>query len=152
MKKLAILFYALLIGFGAFANDPVKIDEKLVQMFNTNFPNAKEVSWFEGPKFYIVNFTEKGIRSKITYQKDGTILQFTRSYTEQHLPYNIQYKVKKKYPEKKIFGITEFVSGTDGESTTEYYIKLEDDKNWITVRADADGALTVVEKYRKAVQ
>ena len=151
MKRLLVVFYSLLIGLGSFANDPVKIDEKLVQSFNNNFPNATEVSWFEAPKFIIVNFTEKGIRSKITYQKDGTISQFTRSYTEQNLPYNIQFKIKRKYPEKKIFGVTEFLSGDEGHSTTEYYIKLEDDKNWITVKSDADGGLTVVEKYRKAM-
>jgi hypothetical protein len=151
MKRLLTFLTALLIGVGTFANEPTNIDEKLVQTFNSNFPNATEVTWFESPKFYIVNFVEKGIRSKITYQKDGKIVQFMRSYTEQHLPYNIQFKVKKKYPGKKIFGINEFLIDEEGKSQTVYYIKLEDDKYWITVIADADGATTVVEKYRKAI-
>jgi hypothetical protein len=36
------------------------------------------------------------------------------------------------------------------ENTVEYYIKLEDNENWITVKSNVDGNMQVVEKYRKA--
>jgi len=49
-------------------------------------------------------------------------------------------------PTKKVFGVTEMTT----DSAVEYYIKLEDATNWITVKSNVDGNLSVVEKYKKA--
>jgi hypothetical protein len=150
MKKFIVLFVAVLTTAAAFALDP---DEKLLQVFKTSFPNAQEVIWHEFPETYIANFTENGIRSKISYRKDGTLVQLTRTYQDQNLPYHINLKVKEQYPGKKIFGVVELLTKSDTEnfSILEYYIKLEDEKTWTTVKVDNDGEMTVVEKYKKAL-
>ena len=36
------------------------------------------------------------------------------------------------------------------DAVVEYYIKLEDAENWITVKSNVDGNMQVVEKYKKA--
>ena len=36
------------------------------------------------------------------------------------------------------------------DSNVEYYIKLEDAENWITVKSNVDGFMQVVERYKKA--
>src|SRR6266540_5020986 len=102
MKKLFILFSALLISFSLLARDP-GIDEKLIHLFNTSFPKAEQVHWFELPKAYVVSFIEDGLRSRIVYLKDGKLMEFTRYYFESKLPFLIQSKIKKVYPDKKVF-------------------------------------------------
>jgi hypothetical protein len=84
------------------------------------------------------------------YLKDGKVTEYTRYYLESNLPFLIHSRVKKAYPEKKIFGIVEVSTMTEtGASNVEYFIKLEDEKTWLTVKSDIDGNLTVTEKYRK---
>ncbi|MEO5563366.1 MAG: hypothetical protein ABIR18_08025 [Chitinophagaceae bacterium] len=150
MKKFFILFCSLMIGISSFANAN-NIDEKLLQAFKTNFPAAEEVTWIESKDLYIVNFKEKAVRTRIVYQKDGRMRNMTRSYREQDLPYHIHFKMGQEYPDKKIFGVIELmvVSDSNDYYSTEYYIKLEDEKNWYTVKVDTDGLMSVTEKFRK---
>src|ERR1700704_3608903 len=107
MKKFLIVFATLLIGLSSFAFSPKEIDEKLIQTFKTNFPNAVSVSWAELPESYVVNFVENGLRSRVIYQKDGSFVHFTRYYQEKDLPFFVRFKVTKLYPNKKIFGVVE---------------------------------------------
>jgi hypothetical protein len=153
MKKYQLSLYALLIGLSAFAFKPGDIDKKVVQSFSKGFPAAQNISWRELDDSYVVSFVENGVRSKLRYQKDGTATEFTRFYQEENLPLNVQYKVKKKFPDKKIFGVTEDLEITEAGDylTKDYFIKLEDDKSWITVKMDGDGRLSVVEKFKKAL-
>jgi len=131
---------------GAFATDGFTISEKILNSFRQTFPDAQQVKWLEQADRYTVNFKENGILTKIDYDKDGNFISSLRYYTEKNLPINILCRLQKKYADKKVFGVTEMTS----ESTVEYYIKLEDDQNWITVKSNADGNMQVVEKYRKA--
>jgi hypothetical protein len=122
------------------------ISDKLLATFKQTFPDAEQVKWVEQEDKYTVNFKEKGILTKIEYDKDGNFVNSLRYYTEKNLPVNILCKLQKKYADKKVFGVTEMST----ESAIEYYIKMEDANNWITVRSTQDGNMQVVEKYKKA--
>jgi hypothetical protein len=145
MKKLFILFYSLILGAGSFALDSKNFNEKLLRSFKETFPKAEQVIWTELPGTYIVSFVENGIRSRIVYDKTGDFISSTRTYTAEDLPYYILISITKKYPEKRIFGVTEIASS----STVEYYIKMEDSKVWATFKVDSSGNLELVEKYKK---
>jgi hypothetical protein len=127
-------------------NSDITINEKLLQTFKQTFPDAEQVKWMEAEDKYTVNFKEKGILTKIEYDKEGNFLSSLRYYTEKNLPVNILCRLQKKYADKKVFGVTEMAT----ETSVEYYIKLEDDNSWMTVRSGVDGNLQVVEKYKKA--
>lgn len=148
MKKLFILFSALLLSFSLIARDP---EDKLIKTFNTSFPKAEHVQWYELPKAWVVNFVADGIRSRVVYLKDGKATEFTRYYFESNLPFLIRSRIKDAYPEKKIFGVVEVSLMTENSNTTrvEYFVKLEDAKSWMTVKSDIDGNLSVTEKYKK---
>jgi hypothetical protein len=146
-RKLLFASLCLLsLSAGVFANGGFSISEKLLKTFKQTFPDAEQVKWMEQADKYTVNFTENGILTKIDYDKEGNFVSSLRYYTERNLPVNIICKLQKKYSDKKVFGVTEMT--TDG--TVEYYIKLEDATNWITVKSNVDGNLQVVEKYKKA--
>jgi hypothetical protein len=152
MKKLFIIFSALLLSFSLIARDPGpgEIDDKLIKSFNTSFPKAERVHWFELPKAWVVNFVAEGVRSRVVYLKDGKVTEFTRYYFEPNLPFLIRSAIKNAYPDKSIFGVVEVSIMTEnGDSTLDYFVKLEDEKNWMTVKSDTEGNLTVVEKYKK---
>ena len=146
MKEYFVLFYSLLIGVNSFSYTAKNVDEKLIQSFKESFPNAEQVAWEEHSETYVVNFVDDGVRSNIIYEKDGTFVRSTRYYTERNLPYYLLINIKKKYADKKIFGVTE-ISSVDH---IEYFIKLEDAKVMTTIKVDSDGNLSMVEKYRKA--
>jgi len=146
LKPFFALAAFLTLTTGVFANDGRTINEKLLETFKQTFPNAEQVKWMEQPDKYTVNFREDGILTKIDYDMDGNFVSSLRYYSEKNLPVNVICKLQKKYADKKVFGVTEMTT----DSAVEYYIKLEDATNWITVKSNVDGNLSVVEKYKKA--
>ena len=145
-RTLIALVCCLTISAGAFAADGTTISDKMLNSFKQTFPDAEQVKWLESADRYTVNFKENGILTKIDYDKDGNFVSSLRYYTEKNLPINILCRLQKKYADKKVFGVTEMTT----DAAVEYYIKLEDAENWITVKSNADGNMTVVEKYKKA--
>lgn len=146
MKKISIAFFAILIAASSFASPKAGPNDAVLKVFNTTFPQAEGVEWFENSDHYLVNFKEAGILTKITYDKDGNIMNSIRYYEAKNLPINILTAIKRKYSDKKIIGVTELTS----QEGLSYHIKLEDDKTVYTVKASPDANLDVVEKFKKA--
>jgi hypothetical protein len=145
-KTLFTLVCFMTLTAGAFATDGFTISEKMLNSFKKTFPDAQQVKWLEQADRYTVNFSENGVLTKIDYDKEGNFISSLRYYKEKNLPINILCRLQKKYADKKVFGVTEMTT----DAAVEYYIKLEDDENWITVKSNADGNMQVVEKYKKA--
>jgi hypothetical protein len=142
MKKLFVILACALLTVSAYADDP---NEKVLKSFNETFSGAEDVKWEEFSTYYTVSFVNAGIRSKVNYDKEGVMLGSIRYYSPSMLPLNIQNKLKKEYSKKSLFGVTEVTFGTD----VTYYVKMEDEKNWITVKVDTGGNSQVTEKYKK---
>jgi hypothetical protein len=121
------------------------VSEKLHREFATSFPNAEKVNWQETDGIFVVSFVNKGMLSRIVYNKKGEFVSALRNYGESELPYYLASSLKKKFPGQKIFGVTE-ITATSGIS---YFVKLEGPKDWITVGLDADGSSFILESYPK---
>jgi hypothetical protein len=145
MKKIILAALITTISLSSFAKDP-GVNEKVLDAFNKTFQNVQEVTWSELPQSYEVQFKQNEIKSSITYDMNGNILKTLRYYHEDHLPLIVLTKVKNKYADKKIFGITELST----EEETTYYITLEDDKMWYNIKSDSHGFTTLEKKYKKA--
>ncbi len=144
MKK--ILLSAAIVfsfSFSAMADDP---GQKVLDAFNKTFPDVKDVAWTESEQSYEVKFKQNEILSKVTYDKNGNILKTLRYYYEQNLPLLVLSKVKNKFNDKKIYGVTEESS----DEGTFYHIILEDEKHWINITADSYGGIKVDKKFNKA--
>ncbi len=139
-----ILAAAILVSsFNTFAADDP--NEKVLGAFSKTFRDAKEVSWTESKNSYEVSFKQNLVQSRINYDKEGNIIQTLRYYKEENLPLMVLSKVKSKYADKNIFGVTEMSS----EEGTFFYITLEDDKNWVEIKSDVYGSLSVQKKFKK---
>lgn len=144
MKK--ILFFAmLLMTTSIYANDP-PIDEKVSKIFSHAFPNAASVNWVNYTGHYEVLFKNYDVNCRIIYDLKGNIISARRDYYEKDLPLMINAKIKDKFPNKNIYGVTEVTSN----NTLKYYVILEDASTWTTVKASECGDLLVVKKYKKA--
>jgi hypothetical protein len=146
MKKYLIVVLLLVAGFNSNAHTVKNINENLIRTFKETYPNAVQVSWKEYSETYVVYFVQEGIRINLIFKKDGSFVSSLRYYKEDYLPYYLLAKVREKYPEKKFYSVTEISS----PNSIEYFIKLQDAKNWITLKVDSDGNMKEVEKFRKA--
>jgi hypothetical protein len=144
MKKF-LLAVAILSCSVLFAADP-GVDEKVVKSFNTAFPNAEKVQWFELDGLYEVTFENDLVKCRMWYGKNGAVLRTLRYYKAEGLSPFLLAKIENKYSGKTIFGVTE-VSTADGVT---FNVILEDDKKWYHIAADAAGNLTLTKKYNKA--
>jgi hypothetical protein len=128
------------------AKGPAAVNEKLILAFQHAFPQAEKVVWKENEDYYFVYFRDHDIQSEIEYDHEGNFIGSQRSYKSVDLlPLHLAWELHNKFTDKTIFGITEV--NADSQST--YYIKLVDDKKWITLKGFADGTLEVVEKFDK---
>lgn len=142
MKKL-LLAAVLVFSFSAFA---APVPENVRIKFVNQYPTADAVTWHEYDTYYVVTFQSNGIACQLRYDLTGNVISLRRAYYEKDLsPYLIE-KVKQHYPNKKIFGITEFTTSAG----ITYEIILEDHKSWLHVRSDANGEMTQFKKLRKA--
>ncbi|MBO9199962.1 MULTISPECIES: hypothetical protein [Niastella] len=145
MKKVIAILTAALIAGSTYAFVPFDPNEKVLKAFNETFSTATEVRWEEFPKYFAVSFVSGGIRSKVNYDKEGNMISSLRYYNPQLLPLYILNKVSTENSKKKLFGVTEATVG----GNILYYIKMEDNNNWYTLKVDVDGNTQLIEKYKK---
>jgi hypothetical protein len=142
MKKVFAIVCSMLLVAGAYA---FEVNEKVLKSFKETFTAAEDVKWEEYKTYYSVSFVHTGIRSKVNYDKNGYMIGSIRYYAPQMLPLNIYNSLKKEYSQKELYGVTEVTYGAD----VTYFIKMQDAKNWITIKMDASGNSSIHEKYRK---
>lgn len=143
MKKI-LYGIALLLSTASFADPPV--DEKVSKIFKESFPHVNNAKWYEYETFYEVLFQSNEVACRVKYDLNGKVISVRRDYHEKELPIFIKVKMKEKYQNKKVFGVTEITS----EEGVSYNIILVDDKHWTTVKSDASGNMQVVQKVKKA--
>lgn len=142
MKK--IVFAAmLLISISAFAN--TRIDEKIERQFRESFPAATAIKWYDNKDHFEVFFMHNSVQCRISYNTDGSMMQMRRDYGKETLPLFITGAVQRKYPGKKVYGVTE-ITNSDG---LKYHLVLEDEKSWYFMTSDSAGDLSMHKKLRK---
>ncbi|HRP56030.1 hypothetical protein [Agriterribacter sp.] len=144
MKKIIVLAVVALMSAGVYANAPV-VSEKVLKAFRETFTAAQNVSWHETKDQYSVRFLQSNVRYIVYYNKNGRITGSMRFYEPSLLPMNILSELKRSHTKKSLYGVTEITSGDN----VAYFVKMEDSKNWYTIKADAYGNSEVYETLKK---
>lgn len=144
MKSILLAAVALAFTFSSFAKDP-GVSEKVLAAFNKTFSDVKDVVWTQANNTYEANFRQREIQIRVYYDQEGNITKTLRYYGEEHLPLMVLSKIKTKYTDKKVFGVTE-ESSEDG---LYFYVALEGEKSWLEVKSDVYGSLTETKKMKK---
>ncbi|MEO5683327.1 MAG: hypothetical protein ABIQ88_11840 [Chitinophagaceae bacterium] len=145
MKKVFLFAAVLLVAASSFASPVPEVSEKALKAFKATFTNAENVVWTDAANLFTVKFTQLGINTFVKYDEEGNFISSRRYYSAEKLPIDIQCQLKKKFADKTVFGVTEYTVGDE----INYFIKLEDDKKWTTVRIDNSRNMEVTEKYSK---
>jgi hypothetical protein len=151
MKSILLASWMLFGFISAYAHDPGEIDEKLMLIFKKTFPAAENVNWSQSGETVFISFLDQGVNTRVTYSKDGNLLGSIRYYQEKGLPLQLRLATKQQFPGKKIFGVTEVSAFTDAShhQGAVYYIRLEDEKAWLTIVSDNEGNSKLVETFEK---
>lgn len=145
MKKSLAILFAMCFVLSASAFN-FAVNEKVLKSFSSTFTSATDVIWEEYENYYSVSFVNTGIRSKVRYDKEGTMISAIRYYEPSMLPLNLINSLKKSYGQRTLFGVTEVSVGVN----TVYYVKMYDNKFWYTLQVDPSGNTRLYEKYKKA--
>lgn len=145
MKKVFLLA-GLLAGMIAMANRVPEPTAKVLKAFKETFSAAKDITWHEYNDFIQANFRQNEVQVRAQYSDDGTLLKTIRYYGEKNLQANIVAKLKKKYKDKEIYGVTETMCADE----VCFVINLRDNEHWYTVKSDVFGNLELVEKFKRA--
>jgi len=146
MKRIISLAF-LLTGFVAVAAPaPSEINEKVLQAFKQTFTAAQNVTWHEYDGYTQANFDVEKVQVRAQYASDGKLIRTIRYYSEKELLPNIVAKLKKKYGNKEIAGVTESSSDDD----VSFVINIKDEKHWYIVTTDVYGNAQHVEKLKRA--
>jgi len=139
MKKFMLLTVFLMISFILYASvlNP-GVPEKIKEIFQQQFPQIKNPSFFSYGDSYEAYFKKEGNASeRIYYNLDGAIINTIKYYFESALEPFIKEKLHKNYKGKIIQSITELQSNFEHF----YQIILEDDNSLYVVKCDDKGSL-----------
>lgn len=147
MKNLilsAVAFLTVSFSTAASTIAPV-VNEKAQQTFAANFKNVDDVSWSSTGNNYEAFFEKDGIKTRVTIDAKGRLLQTIRYYKENELPSNVLYNVKTDYKNSEIHGVTE-ISNKNG---VYYRIILKDNTRYTHINANQAGDIELVKKYTR---
>lgn len=147
MKNLILSAAVLLtVSFSAAAStaEPV-VNEKAQRTFVTIFKDADNVTWSHTGNHYEAFFDNDGIKTRVTIDTKGNLLQTIRYYGENNLPANVLYAIKNDYKGKEVYGVTE-VTNKNG---THYRVVLKDSKHYTHINANQAGDTEWVARHTR---
>ena len=144
MKKIILMLAITISSFAAFAGEE-NVDTKVLNAFNREFNNAKDVKWTANKTFYKASFVYNDQYVYAFYKLDGELMAITRNISSLDLPIKLQTGLKKGYEGYWISDLFE-ISNTDG---TKYYITMEKADSKIVLKSTSDGSWNVFKKSTK---
>lgn len=145
MKRIILTLAIALSSFAVFAKD-VKVSTTVLNSFNSEFADAKDVQWSSGTGFYKASFMYNDQYVTAFYGFDGQMLGVARNISSLDLPMNLQSSLKKDYSGRWITELFE-VSNEEG---THYYITLEQADSKVTLKSSNGSKWSVYKKSTKA--
>ncbi len=148
MKKLTSIVCALSLLISVSAFTPIKDDNvsaKIRTEFKKTFESASNVNWKKMNDFYLASFTVNNQNFTAAYTESGVLMSASRDITLSQLPLNIRLALQDKYAGYNIGNnLTEIMI----DSETSYYIKAENKKCTLNLKANSNGDLSVESKTK----
>lgn len=147
MKKLTIILSALvlLVSASAFTKDET-VSAKVKAAFQKTFTAATDVYWKRVSEFYLADFRINDQNLSAAYNEDGELISASRSVSLAELPLTVSFALKNQFENYTLENIATEVT-IEGE--TNYYIKAENAKRAITIKATSFGDLSIEKKTKK---
>jgi hypothetical protein len=97
------------------------VHARVLKSFKRSFKISAPVQWSTDDRHYLAYFTKDGVQNRITYRKNGQMVQSMKSYGVKHLDKDVRSQVEEAYDGYEITGITEIYA--NGEKV--YFVNIE---------------------------
>lgn len=145
MKQIILTLAIAICSITAFSRE-VKVNNVVLNAFNSEFAGAKEVSWTAGNGFFKASFVYNEQHVTAFYSVTGDMLGLARNISSLELPLNLQASLKKDYADRWITELFEL----SNEEGTHYYITLEQADSKVTLKSTNGSKWSVYKKSSKA--
>lgn len=97
------------------------VHARVLKAFNRNFKTAAPVQWSTDDQYYLAYFVKDGIQNRVTYRKNGQMIQSMKTYGAKHLNNETKSQVEEAYDGYDITSVTEITS----QGETVYFVNIE---------------------------
>jgi hypothetical protein len=148
MKKITTLLTAaiLLVATSAFAMEGEKATPVVKEGFKKDFIAASSANWKKVSDFYFVDFTISGKNITAAYNEDGELLGTSQNVNAQQLPVAVTAAIAEKYGNYKL---SDAATEVNFEGTTNYYVVVENGKQSLELKCNAEGDISVEKRTKK---
>lgn len=108
---------------------------KMQQVFLKQFPNATKIEWRQLTKNYYISFLNRDQKASTVLTPKGIIKYTVTNCTLKQLPAALQNKIAKHYAGYAFVSATQI----DAYDAVAHEVILENDKDYITLKATEDG-------------
>ena len=149
MKKTILIWVVLLTMSvtNTFANKAEGVSDKIMNSFNKEFVNAKDVEWEIGKQFVKATFKLNEQVIFAYYTSDGEQLAVSRNLLSSQLPINLLASLKNNYEGFWITDLFEMAAANE----TSYFITLESADHVLVLKSSGASSWQVFKKERKQV-
>lgn len=156
ISALAIAFVITVASPSAYASGsgekPVSSNAKAMKTFMQNFPQANEVVWSMVEKEPVASFMMTDRKVRCFFSRTGSLTCTIIECPAQHLPFEIQVNLSRRYPGYIPQSLTEYISGNEHA----YYVLLKVEQEgfvkWLRVKTDENGRnILIIQKLQQTL-
>lgn len=143
MKKFILAtLITVAIGSSALAADVSKVSFRVLNAFEAQYADAKDVNWTVTPDYTKVKFTIEGQSVEAFYSSNGDVIGTSRKTEFERLPLLAIQKIKKNYSK---FTVTEAIE-FELKDERKYYVSIENGTDRKILEVSMYGQVSVFEK------
>ena len=118
------------------------IPDAVKQSFNTNFPEAKQVSWHSGSSMYLAEFmNHNDVQAGATFVENGDLILDWFTIPGDQLPQTVIEYIARNYPEGSITNSKKINLHEAQKGTIRYEVEVGVKNRMVTLEFNADGGL-----------
>ena len=148
MKKLTTMLTAfiMLVSATAFSAEKDIVSEKIKTAFEKTFINASDVKWKKLHEFYLADFRINEQNASAAFNENGELISAARNITMDQVPLAVTLNLQNRFSGYTLANVLTELT-TDG--ITSYFIKAQNAKRILTIKASAFGDISVEKKTKK---
>lgn len=145
MKKMFVLFAAVVIAVSTWASPSPAENAKAIAAFEKEFAGATDPQWAIAEDLYIVTFKMNNERMRAWYSEDGEFKGFQRYVKPGQMTYLAAKKLEELSTNAKIVSVEEITK----DDIFYYLVKTENEKAKFTHSISSTGEAVKVDKKKK---
>lgn len=132
------------IGSSVMAADVNKVSFRIMNAFQSQFAEAKEVNWTVTDNYSKAKFTIDGEQVEAFFNEAGDVIGTSRKVDFKRLPLSAIQKIKKNYSKYQVTDTIEF----DLSGNRKYYVSVEDGSDRKILEVSMYGEVSIFDKRK----